>query len=131
MIVVDTNVILACFLETEQSEAVRRLNESGGPWVAPPLWRSESRNALALYIRTGRLTVADAVRIQRAGEDMMEGSERGVDSEDVLRLTESSGCTAYDCEFVALAVRLDTPLLTFDRKILREFGPIAIRPDSA
>jgi predicted nucleic acid-binding protein len=32
-----------------------------------------------------------------------------------------SKCSAYDCEFVALAQGLKVPLITTDRKLVREF----------
>lgn len=33
-----------------------------------------------------------------------------------------SGCSAYDCEFVALAQYLDVPLVSADRKLRKRFG---------
>jgi predicted nucleic acid-binding protein len=38
-----------------------------------------------------------------------------------MQLVNSSSCSAYDCEFVALAQYLDIPLITEDKKILRDF----------
>ena len=37
-----------------------------------------------------------------------------------------SGCTAYDCEFVALADVHQVPLVTVDRRILKAFPKLAI-----
>jgi predicted nucleic acid-binding protein len=37
-----------------------------------------------------------------------------------------SACSAYDCEFVALARAQRVPLLTTDRQLLREFPNVAI-----
>ena len=42
-----------------------------------------------------------------------------------MQLVKGSNCSAYDCEFVALAQYLDVPLITADKKILREFPDIA------
>lgn len=47
---------------------------------------------------------------------------------EVLELIKTSSCSAYDCEFVALAKDLEVPLLTFDKKILSEFPEVAIHP---
>ena len=44
----------------------------------------------------------------------------------VLSLSHSSGCSAYDCEFVNLAKDLDVPLVTQDKKILHNFPETAI-----
>ena len=45
-----------------------------------------------------------------------------VDSATVLALAASSNCSAYDCEFVALADYLDVPLVTADRKLKTRFS---------
>ena len=44
----------------------------------------------------------------------------------MLRLVQKSNCSAYDCEFVALAMQLQTVLITEDKKILENFPAIAI-----
>ena len=48
-----------------------------------------------------------------------------VASEQVLQLATSSGCSAYDCEFVAAAQQLGVPLVTEDRAILTAFPDLA------
>jgi predicted nucleic acid-binding protein len=52
---------------------------------------------------------------------LLEGGEFEVDSRTVLELVRDSDCSAYDCEFVALALKLQTKLLTMDKKLLRAF----------
>jgi len=37
-----------------------------------------------------------------------------------------SDCSAYDCEFMALAMKLDTRLVTVDKKLLRAFPKRAV-----
>ena len=59
-----------------------------------------------------------------ASELMWDG-EYEVQSGDVLNLAAESGCEAYDCEFVALALDLAVPLVTADRKLVRAFGGTA------
>ena len=54
-------------------------------------------------------------------EDFFEGKEYEVLSIDVLKLVNQSNCSAYDCEFVALAKSLQMPLVTMDKKVAREF----------
>ena len=44
-----------------------------------------------------------------------------MDSRLVLELVRDSDCSAYDCEFVALAMTLGVKLVTMDAKILRAF----------
>ncbi len=55
--------------------------------------------------------------------------EFSINSKQVLTLTAESNCSAYDCEFIALASDFDIQLVTFDKKILAEFPDITIHPD--
>ena len=57
---------------------------------------------------------------------LMEGREYEIVSFHVLELVATSSCSAYDCEFVALAEDLETSLVTVDKKILKEFPRIAV-----
>jgi len=95
-------------------------------WVAPVLWRSEFRNVMALYIRRGLLSLADAIEKAAAAEVVMEGQEFHVDSVRVLALATESGSSAYDCEFVAVAQDLGLPLVTADVELLAKFKPTAV-----
>jgi predicted nucleic acid-binding protein len=97
-------------------------------WAAPILWRSEFRNILAGYLRRGELQSSGAITVQRKAEELLAGREHLVRSERVLRLVESSTCSAYDCEFVALAEQLKVALVTSDRRILRNFPSVAVNP---
>jgi len=49
-----------------------------------------------------------------------------VPTERIIKLVLASDCSAYDCEYVALAQDLDVPLVTTDRQVLREFPKIAV-----
>lgn len=126
MIVVDSNVIAYLYLPGEFTESAERLLEEEPDWAAPPLWRSELRNILALYIRKNLLDFDQAFRIQREAEALMAERELEVDSFDVLSLARDSGCSAYDCEFIALANRLGTKLVTMDAKLRRAFPAITL-----
>ena len=47
-----------------------------------------------------------------------------------MDLAAASTCSAYDCEFVALAQNLGAPLVTVDRQILSQFPEIAVSLDA-
>jgi len=126
MIVVDSNVLAYLYLPTEFSSQAERLLAKQPNWAAPVLWRSELRNVLALYMRKNLLTIEQAYDIQTEAETLLAGAEYDVPSLEVLRLVESSECSAYDCEFVALAKQLGTKLVTADKKILKQFPKIAV-----
>ncbi|MDF2464180.1 MAG: PilT protein domain protein [Ramlibacter sp.] len=121
MIVVDTNVLAYLYLPGEHTARAEALLEREPEWMAPVLWRSEFRNILAGYMRRGTLTFDQACNIQDEAESLLAGCEYEVDSRTVIELVRDSDCSAYDCEFVALAVKLDTKLVTMDKKLLRAF----------
>ncbi len=125
MIVVDSNVLAYLYLPGEYTAAVEALLEHDPDWAAPVLWRSEFRNILAGYLRRGKLTFEQAHALQSEAEDLLRGAEYEVDSRSVLELVRDSECSAYDCEFVALAMKLGTKLVTMDGKVLRSFPNIA------
>ena len=126
MIVVDTNVLAYLYLPGEYTLAAEALLETDPDWAAPLLWRSEFRNILAGYLRRAKLTVEQAHSLQGEAEDLLRGAEYEVDSHSVLALVADSDCSAYDCEFVALAMRLGTKLVTMDGKLLRAFPGVAV-----
>ncbi len=97
------------------------LFESDPEWAAPVLWRSEFRNVLAGYMRCKTLTFDQAYSLQSDAESLMANSEFEVDSHAVLELVRDSDCSAYDCEFIALATKLNTKVVTMDKKMLRAF----------
>jgi predicted nucleic acid-binding protein len=121
MIVVDTNILAYLYLPTAFSEQAELLLMRQPKWIAPVLWRSEFRNVLALYLRKKILTLEQAYGIQTEAETLLTGNEYDVPSLDVLRLIEASECSAYDCEFVALAKKNHTILVTEDKKIRKQF----------
>ncbi|MBE7565371.1 type II toxin-antitoxin system VapC family toxin [Acidithiobacillus thiooxidans] len=126
MIVVDSNVIAYLYLPGEFTAEAERLLERDPDWVAPLLWRSELRNILALYIRKKLLEFDQAFRIQREAETLLADHEYDVDSFEVLTLARDSGCSAYDCEFIALARQLDVKLVTMDAKLRKAFPATTI-----
>ena len=126
MIVVDSNVLAYLYLPGEFTVATEALLERDPEWAAPVLWRSEFRNILAGYMRRGALTFEHACGLQREAESLMAGSEYEVDSLGVLELVRDSDCSAYDCEFIALASKLKAKLVTMDNKLLRAFPKHAV-----
>jgi len=129
MIVVDTNIIAALYLEAQRSSQAEQLLVKNSNWAAPILWRSEFLNVLALYIRKGYLSLTQANQIMQEAMRLMQGREYETVSLHVLELVNSCDCSAYDCEFVALAQDLKTSLVTLDKKILNNFPEVAVSID--
>ena len=126
MIVVDTNVLVYLYMPTALTPQAVKLREIHPRWLVPRLWRSELRSALSLYMRKGTLTLEQALRLQTRAENLLADCEYEVTSQDVLQLVNESTCSAYDCEFVALARRLNTKLITSDKKVINAFPDIVV-----
>ncbi len=126
MIVVDSNVLAYLYLPGEFTVAAEALLTSDSEWSAPLLWRSEFRNVLAGYMRRKSLSFEQAAALQAEAEELLAGCEYEVDSTSVLELVRDSDCSAYDCEFVALAEKLDVKLVTMDKKLLKAFPGRAV-----
>ncbi len=129
MIVVDTNLVGYLHLAGPNAELAEQVLKQDPDWAAPVLWRSEMRNVLALYVRQGLLALDQALAIMDAATDLMRYGEYEVASHSILRLAQQSGCSAYDCEFVALAEDLQTTLVTSDKKLLAAFPGLAVSPE--
>ena len=129
MIVVDSNIIIYVHVQGERTALALRALQRDPYWVAPPLWESEFRNVMAGYIRRRILKLEDAKRIMESALKTMEGREILPPSGLVLDLVAVSDCSAYDCEYVALARHLHVKLVTTDNKILRSFPETAIELD--
>ena len=121
MIVVDTNIIAYHVIPGVRGGATEKLAQLDPIWTAPLLWRSEFRNVLAGAIRRGIMSVAEADNTARRAVGCLLGGEHSVTDHAVLKLVAQSKCTAYDCEFVALALALGTLLVTDDRAVLQAF----------
>ncbi len=125
MIVVDTNIIMALLVPVERSEDAEAALQVDAEWAAPLLWRSELRNALLKMLRVEAMTLAYALAVARKAALLVGRHEYAVPDDEVLALALDSGCSAYDCEFVAVARGLAAPLVTLDRKLAQAF------PDTA
>ena len=125
MIIVDTNVIAYLYLPTRYTSDAEKLLIQEPVWGAPYLWRSELRNVFALYLRKEIVSFEQAIQIQAEAELLMAENEFEVNSSDILSLAKDSTCSAYDCEFVALAKNINSTLVTVDKKILSAFPETA------
>ena len=125
MIVVDTNIISYLYISGDRSQQSEDLLSFDPNWVAPILWRSEFRNVLAQYLRKNLLNLDEILLIIQQAEKLLTDHEYEISSAHIMQLVKSSQCSAYDCEFIALAQYLNVPLITADKRILREFSKIS------
>ncbi|MEO6870782.1 MAG: type II toxin-antitoxin system VapC family toxin [Chthoniobacterales bacterium] len=95
-------------------------------WSTALLWRWEFRNAMVGYVRRGSLSSPAAIELCQKAEATVERREFCATPKDVFDLVSKSTCTAYDCEFVAVARERGLRLVTMDKQVLREFPHIAV-----
>ena len=126
MIVVDTNVTAFLWLPGDLTAAAERLLSEDAEWAVPLLWRSEFRSVLSGAVKRKVCGLERAAAIARAAEEQLTGREFAVETGEVLRLADESGCSASDCEFVALARALGVSLVSNDRAILKAFPAVAV-----
>lgn len=126
MIVADTNTIAYLYLPSIFSNYVETLLLKDSDWIAPILWRSELRNILTLYLRKELIPMDDALEIQQQAEILMRDNEYSMNSFEVLKTANASGCSAYDSEFICLAKSQKCKFITADQKLQKKFPDIAI-----
>ena len=121
MIVVDVNILAYLLIPGKFTASAEQLLEADPLWAAPLLWRSELRNVFATYLRSNQLELVDALALLQRAADIIGADEYEVQTSDVLRLSKKSRCSAYDCEYIALAEFLDLKLVTADGKLAKAF----------
>jgi hypothetical protein len=120
MIVVDASVAVKWFLPEADSDAAARLLEGGQKLVAPELIRIEVAAALTRRGRLGELTDSQVRATTEAWSDALADGvvileENGTDLPRAIELALALRHPVQDCLYLALAGRLDVPLVTADR----------------
>ncbi|MHB8779108.1 MAG: type II toxin-antitoxin system VapC family toxin [Anaerolineales bacterium] len=120
MIVADTNLIVYLFDTGDKTPLAQVVLAKDPHWIVPPLWQSEFRNVIAGYIRRG-MTLIQAKQVMEDAILTLENRQVLPSSEKILDLISETDCTAYDCEFIALAQQLDVLLVTADKRLFSRF----------
>ncbi len=126
MIVVDVNVVAYFFIDGEKTGLARQLRRFDADWVLAPLWRHEFLNVLAGFVREGGASINDAQTLYHDSVALLHDSERDVDMLAALRLAASLRISAYDAQYIALALALDAICVTEDRRLQRTFMNTAL-----
>lgn len=128
MIVVDSNIIAYLMIPSDRTKEVEKLLLKDSEWIAPLLWRSEFRNILTLYMKQSQMSLILAEQTIARAENLLSEREYGVLSSDVLALTYEKSLSAYDAEYVVLAINFGVPLITVDKKLLKQASEYAVSP---
>lgn len=132
MIVADATLLIHLTVPSatpRDAEAARAVAQKDPVWVVPPLWASEVRNVVAKYARGWFITHEQARAAVREIEAFV--AVQPVSHGEVLDAAFAFEVSGYDAEYVALAERLDVPLVTSDKRVLaavaRAVAPVGFR----
>jgi predicted nucleic acid-binding protein len=126
VIIIDVNVIAYLWLPSPFTAWAEACAQIDPDWHAPLLWRSEMRNLLATAARQKLLDWPAAGEAMQRAEALMRGKEHAVASAAVMSLLARSRCSAYDCEYAALAEEKGVKLVTNAKQLIREFPKLTV-----
>jgi predicted nucleic acid-binding protein len=126
MIVADTSVIAYLLIDGARTASAREVWKRDPDWRVPPLWRAEFLNVLATAVKSKVLRADQAQTAWLAAASLMRGREVEPSGTDVLATAIRSGISAYDAQFVVVARRLATKLVTGDRRLSRACPDVAV-----
>ena len=119
MIVADANVIAYWLIQGKYTTLARQLYASEPVWVVPAsLCRHELANVIANYVKHGAMAVTDVPLLWRNLESLIRGREYDVDFGKVIAVAVEENLSAYDAQYLYLAVSMGIPLITQDKKII-------------
>jgi predicted nucleic acid-binding protein len=129
MIVVDSNVIAARILTSVLTSKAEKVEQKDPVWIVPVLWRYEFQNILATAMKARQITQEHALGVwQRVAATLVE-NESDPSPAKVIDLVSQYGITAYDGQFIALAMEMGIPFITEDQELQKKFRGIALSMD--
>jgi predicted nucleic acid-binding protein len=118
-LVVDASVVVKWFVPEIHSDKARRLLELSHQYFAPDLLFAEAANTIWKKVRRRELKPADG---QRLVVDIDRIAVNAIPcrllADDAYALAITTARTVYDCLYMALAVRLNTRMLTADDRLV-------------
>jgi predicted nucleic acid-binding protein len=127
VIVADTNAVAYLLIAGEKTARAQRAYDLDSEWTLPELWRHEFLSVLAAFVRQGGATLAAAAELWQTAVALFGPSQRPADMLLALQIAAGHQISAYDAQFVALAMEPGVPLITEDQALLRKF-PGLTRP---
>jgi len=126
MIVVDSNIIAARNLTSSLTSEAKQVEEKDPIWVVPVLWRYEFQNILATAIKAKQIKPEQALGIWKEISNILIENEYEPSASKVIDLVAQYGITAYDGQFIAIALEMEILCVTEDRELQEKFPGIAI-----
>jgi predicted nucleic acid-binding protein len=129
MIVVDSNILTARSLTSSLTSKAKQVEEKDPVWIVPVLWRYEFQNILASAIKTRQIKPEQALDIWEKVSKILIENECEPSASKVIDLVAQYGITAYDGQFIAVALEMGILCVTEDRELQEKFPGIAISMD--
>jgi predicted nucleic acid-binding protein len=129
MIVVDSNIVTARNLTTSLTSKAEQVEEKDPVWIVPVLWRYEFQNILASAIKVKQIKLEQALDIWERVSGILVENEFEPSGSKVIELVAEYGITAYDGQFIAVALEMGIPCVTEDRELQEKFPGTAISMD--
>lgn len=127
MIVVDSNIIAARNLTSSLTSEATRVEEKDPVWIVPVLWRYEFQNILTGAIKAKQINLEQALNIWDKVSNILMENEYEPSPSKVMDLVAQYGITAYDGQFIAVALEMEILCVTEDRELHEKFPGVAIR----
>jgi predicted nucleic acid-binding protein len=116
--VVDPSVAAKWFLPEDHAEAARRILRRGNRLYAPDFFLLETDGVLCKHVRRGDLSIKKAGQARALLRHLpIEFYASESIRDQAFLIAAQTGCSPYDCLYVALAVRLDGRMVTADRRL--------------
>lgn len=121
--VVDASLVIKWFVPEVDSDAARRWLDASHDYVAPDLLFPETGHTVWKKVRRGELSPDDG---QQLATDLSVIAVEAVPLRGLLpdahALALRTGITVYDATYLALAVRLETQVITGDDRFARRLA---------
>src|SRR4030065_71177 len=113
MIVVDSNIVAARNLTSSLTSEAKQVEEKDPVWIVPVLWRYEFQNILANAIKAKQIKPEQALDIWEKISRILIENECEPSASKVIDLVAQYGITAYDGQFIAVALEMGIPFRIF------------------
>lgn len=129
MIVVDSNIVAARNLTSVLTAKAKQVEQKDPVWIVPGLWRYEFQNILATALKAKQITAEQALNVWQRVSAILADNECEPSTAKVIGLVAQHGITAYDGQFIALAMEMGILCVTEDRELQRKFPGVAVSID--
>jgi predicted nucleic acid-binding protein len=125
VLVIDASVVIKWFIPEVDSAAARRLLDQDHTYFAPDLLFAELANITWKKVRGGHLSHAQGERLMADfGKIAVETISCRALARDAYSLAVNTGRSGYDALYLALAMRLDTQMVTADERLANALSAI-------